>query len=69
VHGVRAAVSFGRTQGLLGRAIGLDRTQEAGCDALGSYFDALVSGGVRRDGDKDNGAELTMTEVRAEKTA
>jgi hypothetical protein len=38
----------------------LVRMQELRSDALGSDFDALVSGGVRRDGGKDNGAELTM---------
>jgi hypothetical protein len=43
VHGVRAAVSFGCKQGLFGRAMGLNRMQEARCDALGSDFDALVS--------------------------
>jgi hypothetical protein len=40
--------------------MGLDRMQEARCDALGFDFDALVLGGVRKDGGKDNGAELTM---------
>jgi hypothetical protein len=59
VHGVRVAMSFGCKQGLFGRVVGLNRMQEARCDALGSDFDALVPGGVRRDGGKDDGVELT----------
>jgi hypothetical protein len=40
--------------------MGLDRMQEARCDALGSHFNALLSSDVMREESKDDGAEFAM---------